>query len=351
MAAILILSGNLKPKTVIDAIWANNRQHGPIEEFHLVHSPQSFAKPKCHASAIRQTLMTEQFVTYPIRGVDHQPEGEQEPESDYAARVVREVVQAQPIRQIEVIVDLSGARRPQSHALYAAANVCAISKIHMVDIIDYDLCKQHFLRDLELNKHYRLVVFPPSKKVQELARECCVEYRDYRSEIRRLSEGLERRSDSSTYSELRTHLLDAIEQLEQRRYRSALQALGCAAEAALREFYCEFYRQFCELELDPKHTYQEGLTLHDLWHRIHGLYQRLPDDDVVNSEQALSLWKAKPFVEAMIALVPFRNIASHARDAKKPKRRLSQQEVFYALYLFSAMLDAWLDVGGLGTER
>jgi hypothetical protein len=346
MAAILILSGNLESKTVIDAIWANNLQYGPIEEFHLVHSPESFAKPGCRASEIRERLIGEQFVTYPIRGVDHQPEGKQESESDYAARVVREVVQAQPVRQVDVIVDLSGARRPQSHALYAAANVCAISKIHMVDVIDYDLCKQHFLRDLELNKHYRLVVFPPSKKVRELARECCVEHRDYRSEIRRLSDSLEQRPDSNTYGELRTHLLDAIEQLEQRRYRLALQALGCATEAALREFY----RQFCELELDPKRTYQEGLTLHDLWHRIHGLYQRLPDDVVVNSEQALSLWKPKPFVEAMIALVPFRNIASHARDIKKPRRRLSQQEVFYALYLLSAMLDTWLEVSKLGTE-
>ena len=347
MAAILILSGNLRPKTVIDAIWANNFQYGPIGEFHLVHSPQSFAKSGCRASEIRERLIGEQFVTYPIHGVDHQPEGEQEPDSDYAARVVREVVRARPARQVDVIVDLSGARRPQSHALYAAANVCAIPKIHMVDPIDYDLCKQRFLRDLELNKQYRLVVFPPSKKVQELARECCVEYRDYRSEIRRLSDNLERRPDSSTYSELRTHLLDAIEQLEQRRYRPALQALGCATEAALREFYHQFY----ELELDPKQTYQEGLTLHDLWHRIHRLYQKLPDEVVLSSGQALSLWKAKPFVEAMIALVPLRNIASHARDAKKPKGRLSQQEVFYAFYLLSAVLDAWLDISGLGTER
>jgi hypothetical protein len=344
MAAILILSGNLRPKTVIDAIWANNFQHGPIEEFHLVHSPQSFAKPGCRASEIRERLIGGQFVTYPIRGVDHQPEGEQEPESDYAARVVREVVQAQPVRQVDVIVDLSGARRPQSHALYAAANVCGISKIHMVDLMDYDLCEKNFLRDLEINKHYRLIVFPPSKKVQELARECCVEYRDYRSEIRHVSDSLEQHPDSSTYGELRTHLLDAIEQLEQRRYRLALQALGCAAEAALREFY----RQCCEL--DPKRTYQEGLTLRDLWGRIHGFYQDLSDDDVVKSEQALSLWKPKAFVEAMIALVPLRNIASHARDAKKPKRKLSQQEVFYALYLLSTMLDAWLEVSKLGTE-
>lgn len=344
MAVILILSGNLRPKTVIDAIWANNLQHGPIEEFHLVHSPQSYVRPDCRASAIRQELIAERFVTYPIRGVDHRPEGEEEPDSDYAARVVREVVQAQPVRQTEVIVDLSGARRPQSHALYAAANVCAISKIHMVDIIDRDLCEQYFLRDLELNKHYRLVAFPPSKKVQELARECCVEYRDYRSEIRRLSESLKRRPDSSAHTELRTHMLDAIEQLEQRRYRLALQALGCAAEAALREFH----RQCCEL--DSKRTYQEGLMLYDLWGRIHGFYNDLSDELVASSQEALSLWRLQPFVEAMIALVPLRNIASHARGAKKPKLILSQQEVFYALYLLSTMLDAWLNAGGRGTE-
>lgn len=346
MAAILILSGNLTTKTVIDAIWVNNLQHGPIEEFHLVHSPQSYARPECRASAIQERLVKEKFVTYPIRSVDHQAEGAQEPDSDYAARVVRDVVRDCAAKQIEVIVDLSGARRPQSHALYAAANVCAISKIHMVDPIEYDLCQQHFLRDLELDKHYRLVVFPPSKKVRELAQECCVEYRDYRSEIRRLSERLEQQPDSGTYSELRTRILEGIEQLEQRRYRPALQALGCAAEAALREFY----RQCCELKLDPKQTYKADLTLQDLWNRIHGFYQNLSDDIVVDSEQAFSLWRPKPFVEAMIALVPFRNIVSHAEDVKKPKRRLSQQEVFYALYLLSTMLNAWLDVSELGTE-
>jgi len=344
MAAIIILSGNLKTKTIIDAIWVNNLQYGPIEEFHLVHSPQSYALPDCRASAIEKELKARQFVTYPIRGVDHRPEGEQEPDSDYAARVVRDVIRGYSVQQVEVIVDLSGARRPQSHALYAAANVCGISKIHMVDLIEHDLCAQHFLRELELDKHYRLVVFPPSKKIRELARECCVEYRDYRSEIRQLSEYLEQRPDSSAYQEIRTHLLDAIEQLEYRRYRLALQALGCAAEATLREFY----RQCCEL--DPKRTYPEGLALHKLWGQIHGFYEKyLSDDIVVNSEEALSLWRLKPLVEAIIALVPLRNAASHAGDVKKPERRLSQQEVFYALYLLSTMLDAWLEASGLAT--
>ena len=159
MTAVLILSGNLRPKTVIDAIWVNNSLHGPIETFHLVHSYQSHARQDCRASAIQDQLRSNGLVNYPIKGIDHRPEDKEELDSDYAGRVVREVVKNQVYPKVEVIVDLSGARRPQAHALYAAANVCAISKIHMVDLIDRVQCKDRFLKELELDRDYRLVVF------------------------------------------------------------------------------------------------------------------------------------------------------------------------------------------------
>ena len=72
----------------------------------------------------------------------------------------------------------------------------------------------------------------------------------------------------------------------------------------------------------------------------------LSDEVVLDSDQALSLWELQPYVEAMIGLVPFRNVASHAQDVKTPWRMISQREVFYAFYLLSTMLDTWL-----GTER
>jgi hypothetical protein len=216
----------------------------------------------------------------------------------------------------------------------------------MVDVIEYEVCRERFLRELKLGEHYRLVAFPPASKVRELAWECCVEYRDYRSEIRQLSGRLERRPDYHLYRQLRSHLLDAVEQLEDRKMEQAMRSVGAAAESAL----CALYRRCCVLS--PKRAYREGLSLRKLWGSVHGFYEDLSGTQGVNAspEQRRLLQDLEPFVEAMIAIVALRNRASHSGDVGALAGQTSRQDVFYALYILSTMLDRWLPVSESAME-